>query len=68
MTTEQNRATRSARTQKPAPCVGCGAPTALRCPQCRRPTCRRAVGFCGHVNGICAVCVEARLSALLARA
>ncbi len=45
-------------------CVGCGRSATATCSQCGRPTCRRAVGLCGHVEGICAGCVEKRFVAL----
>jgi hypothetical protein len=42
-------------------CVGCGQQTERICPQCGKPTCGKATGLCGHVEGICAACVEGRL-------
>ena len=53
-------------TDSPAilPCVGCGEPTSLTCPECGQPTCQRAVQACGHIQGICALCLADRLFAL----
>src|SRR5262249_37550319 len=49
----------AAATGKPAP-----APDETRCPQCGRPTSPCAVGFHGHVEGLCERCVADRLAAL----
>jgi hypothetical protein len=56
--------TESKPARKSAKCVGCGQPTRHGCPECKRPTCGRQVGLCGHADGICAICVEDRLTAL----
>jgi hypothetical protein len=45
-------------------CLGCGEKATAFCPECNKPTCRRQVHLCGHVEGICAECVAKRLQAL----
>jgi hypothetical protein len=45
-------------------CLGCGEKATAFCPECNKPTCRRQVHLCGHVEGICADCVAKRLQAL----
>lgn len=45
-------------------CAGCGEAAAHTCPQCGKPTCRRSVGMCGHVDGICGECLGAAILAL----
>ena len=45
-------------------CVGCGQNADHYCPECGKPTCSRAVGFCGHVGGVCSICVAERLQNL----
>lgn len=45
-------------------CVGCGEAAVATCPECGKPTCKRAVALCGHVQGICGRCVADRLVSL----
>lgn len=45
-------------------CVGCGETASKTCSECGKPTCGRAVGLCGHVSGLCALCLEERIASL----